>query len=50
MKILVAEDDLTSRRILSSVLGKIGHETVETSDGLSALAVLESPDWPCSTG
>lgn len=46
MKILVAEDDLTSRRILSSVLGKIGHETVETSDGLSALAVLESPDCP----
>jgi len=30
MRILIAEDDLTSRMVLSGVLKKNGHEVVET--------------------
>jgi sigma-B regulation protein RsbU (phosphoserine phosphatase) len=46
MRILIAEDDVTSRVMLSGVLQKSGHEVVETADGASALAVLARPDAP----
>jgi phosphoserine phosphatase RsbU/P len=36
MKILIAEDDATSRLILSATLKKLGHEVVEASEGHTA--------------
>lgn len=47
MKILIADDDSTSRAVLSGVLKKFGHEPVETTNGLDALALLQERDGPC---
>lgn len=41
MKILVADDDPVSRRLLEAIFAKWGHETVLVNDGLEALTVLE---------
>ena len=46
MRILIAEDDFTSRNMLSAVLHKLGHEAVETVDGLETWDVLQRPDAP----
>jgi DNA-binding response OmpR family regulator len=46
MKILIAEDDLVSRTVLSRMLVKWGHEVVETVDGGAAWKVLEREDAP----
>ena len=46
MRILIADDDITSRSVLSAVLQKNGHEVVEACDGTEALAVLEGADAP----
>ncbi|HCU35405.1 MAG TPA: response regulator [Armatimonadetes bacterium] len=46
MRILIAEDDITSRKILSAVLRKHGHEVVETADGAEAWEALAGPDAP----
>lgn len=46
MRILIAEDDLTSRTMLSAVLNKFGHETVLTSDGEEAYGALRKSDAP----
>ena len=46
MRILIAEDDETSRRILSVVLTKGGHEVVTAANGLQAWEVLQAPDAP----
>ena len=46
MRILIAEDDFTSRTVLTGVLRKSGHEVVETVDGNGAWEVLEGPDAP----
>ena len=46
MKILIAEDDPVSRRVLQAALEKWGHEVIATSDGAEALKVLEEPDAP----
>ena len=46
MKILIVEDDSTSRLILRSVLNKCGHEVVEAVDGEGAWEVLRRPDAP----
>ena len=46
VRILIAEDDLTSRKILSGVLRKIGHEVLETVDGFAAWTELQKPDGP----
>ena len=46
MKILIAEDNLTSRSILEAVLGKWGYEVVSTSDGEEAWKALRSEDAP----
>ena len=46
MRILIAEDDFTSRTVLSSVLKKSGHEVVETVNGVAAWHALQQPDAP----
>jgi DNA-binding response OmpR family regulator len=40
MKILIAEDDLTSRTALAGVLKKSGYEVVTTVNGVEALEAL----------
>lgn len=46
MRILIADDDITSRTVLSAVLQKGGHEVVEVCDGDEALVVLQCADAP----
>jgi DNA-binding response OmpR family regulator len=46
MRILIAEDDEVSRRVLQLTLGAAGHEVVVTKNGAEALAVLESDNAP----
>ena len=46
MRILIAEDDFTSRAMLSAVLKKSGHEVVETTDGGEAWDMLQAPGAP----
>lgn len=46
MRILIAEDDATSRRILEVVLKKWGHDVISTNDGAKAWDVLSSPASP----
>lgn len=46
MRILIAEDDLTSRSMLAAILVKQGYEVIEAIDGLSAMEVLHQPDPP----
>jgi len=46
MRILIAEDDLVSSRVLATTLRKWGHEVVTSVDGLEAWAALQMPDAP----
>jgi two-component system, cell cycle response regulator len=46
MRILVAEDDRVTRRLLESYIGKWGHETIVCSAGTDAWQVLSSEDRP----
>lgn len=46
MKILIAEDDLISRRLLEATLKKWGYEVVVTCDGTQAWETLQLPDAP----
>ncbi len=46
MRVLVADDDLTSRRILEVILTKWGHEPTVVADGPAAALALEQPDPP----
>ena len=46
MKILIAEDDLVSRTMLSRLLTTSGHEVVVTVDGQSAWDILQRDDAP----
>lgn len=46
MRILIAEDDFTSRTMLSAVLRKSGYEVVVTENGLEALQAMQVPDPP----
>ncbi len=46
MRILIADDDITSRTVLSAVLQKNGHTVVEARDGHEALAALDRTDAP----
>jgi diguanylate cyclase (GGDEF)-like protein len=46
MRILIADDDLTSRLVLAGVLGKHGHEVVATVDGTEAWEAMRRPDAP----
>jgi phosphoserine phosphatase RsbU/P len=46
MKILIAEDDLTSRTLLQALLTQWGYEVISTCDGNEALAALQGHDAP----
>ena len=46
MRVLIAEDDAVSRRLLEATLVKWGYEVVVTTDGLQALEVLSQSDAP----
>jgi len=46
MKVLIAEDNLTSRKLLESTLLEAGYEVVSVSDGVEAWKELYRPDAP----
>ena len=46
MRILVAEDDLVTARLLRALLDSWGFEVVTVTDGISALAVLRHQTLP----
>lgn len=46
MKVLIAEDDIVSCRLLETTLTKWGYEVVVTCDGLQALAAIQGTDAP----
>jgi len=46
MKVLVADDDITSRVLLMSLLQKQGHEVITAPDGAMAWEILNKPDYP----
>jgi phosphoserine phosphatase RsbU/P len=46
MKILLADDDVTVRTLVGTLLPKWGHEVTYVSDGSSAWEVLNQPDAP----
>jgi DNA-binding response OmpR family regulator len=46
MKILIAEDSLTSRNLLTTLLKKFGYEVEASVDGAQAWAALQRPDAP----
>ncbi len=46
MRILIAEDDAVSRRLLEATLSKWGHDVVVACDGAEAWRGLEGPDAP----
>ena len=46
MRILIAEDDFTSRSILGAILKKWGYDPVVCEDGNGAWDVLQRPDAP----
>jgi two-component system, cell cycle response regulator len=46
MRILIADDDLTSRTVLRGVLVRQGYEVEVTTDGESALAAMTTPSAP----
>jgi phosphoserine phosphatase RsbU/P len=46
VKILIAEDEPVSRRILQHLLTEQGHDVIVTADGIEAWDVLQSPDAP----
>jgi DNA-binding response OmpR family regulator len=46
MRVLVADDDLASRRILAMALGKMGFDALTVPDGDAAWETLAGPDPP----
>jgi two-component system, cell cycle response regulator len=46
MRILIAEDEFTSRTILKGLLEKFGHEVVVTVNGAEAWQAMQRPDAP----
>jgi two-component system, cell cycle response regulator len=46
MRVLLADDDLTSRLVLQKTLGKWGYEVLVVSDGNQAWDELQRPDAP----
>ena len=46
MRILIADDEPVSRRLLEATLARLGHEVVSVADGTAATAALLSPDGP----
>jgi phosphoserine phosphatase RsbU/P len=46
MRILIAEDDITSSGLLTAVLRRAGHEVLKTVNGVEAWEELQKPDAP----
>ncbi len=46
MRVLVAEDEITSMRLLETLLERWGYEVVSSTDGESAWAILQGLDAP----
>jgi diguanylate cyclase (GGDEF)-like protein len=46
VKVLIAEDDMVSRRLLEATLTRWGYEVMVTRDGVEAWQVLQGPDAP----
>ncbi len=46
MRILIAEDDAVSRRLLETTLARWGHDVVVATDGRQALQLLQAKDAP----
>jgi phosphoserine phosphatase RsbU/P len=46
MKVLIAEDELTSRAMLRAALSKMGYECIVAADGRDAWEVMQHPDAP----
>ena len=46
MRILIADDDITSRLVLKTLIEKRGHEVVMTVNGAEAWQVMQQPDAP----
>jgi DNA-binding response OmpR family regulator len=46
MKVLIAEDDSISRRLLQAALAKWGYDVVVTTDGNEAWNILQAPEPP----
>lgn len=46
MKVLIADDEAVSRRLLESRLVRLGYDVVVAADGLEAQRVLLAPDGP----
>lgn len=46
MKVLIADDDMISRRLLEATLTRWGYEVVVTRDGVEAWDVLQGTDTP----
>jgi sigma-B regulation protein RsbU (phosphoserine phosphatase) len=46
MRVLIAEDDRVTARLLSQVVGSWGYDVVRATDGREALAALEADDPP----
>jgi sigma-B regulation protein RsbU (phosphoserine phosphatase) len=46
VRVLIAEDDAISRRLLETTLARWGHDVVTVTDGRQALQVLQTQDAP----
>ena len=46
MKVLIAEDEPVSRRMIESLLCRWGYEVITAKDGFEALQILQKPDAP----
>jgi CheY-like chemotaxis protein len=46
VKLLLADDDATSRRVLRAILSASGYEVIEAEDGMQAWSILSSKDAP----
>lgn len=46
MKVLIAEDEVVSRRLLESSMRRWGYDVVVAGDGLEAARILQRPDAP----
>jgi len=46
VKVLIAEDEIVSRRLLESALPRWGYDVITATDGEEAWALLQEPDAP----
>ena len=46
MRILIADDDTTSRAMLAALLQKVGHEVLVTTNGVEAWEAMQQPGAP----